>query len=261
MPVTVPYSVRNSGDPLVISADDGNGATGTYTMVFTGFTAPTFEDNFDTDASNWNAGSNGRMGTVENGNMVLKLNDGDTKDFNISTSNFSQAYGAFSARIKMPEANGIAHAAFWLSTFNNNPYIPAENVTDRIQYASQNGEIDVVEYYTTIANKSYSALHWNCWNNSFLQSVNVPAYTLSTISSEYHIYSTVWTKTAIYYYCDGDLTGIVTEGMSEDSSPMKLKLQLKIGNANSWYAKNSSNTGLPSTAMYTDWVKAYDFNN
>lgn len=228
--VTIPYSVRSSGKTVTVSMYNREhpNRTGSFTFDFdVQFTEqPTFLDNFDTlDASVWSdEWYDNRMPIeelyCEDGELVMYADHG-TKSIELSTTGtFNQAYGSFSARIKMP-SSGLSNVAFWLCTeegvtYLKNPQRPSQS----------GGEIDIVEYFPTWGDhKTSCTLHWNGWSDYHASEGSEPLVE-QTLRGEYHIYSCVWTSTAIYWYIDEDLIWTYTgEGVGPNAGPMQILLQ------------------------------------
>lgn len=266
--VTIPYSVRSSGEKVVITMynKDYPNRTGTYTFDFAvQFTAqPTFLDEFDSlDPSVWKDDWYDNMKTVdqlhcENGELIMTAAAGETtKGIELSTTNtFEQAYGCFSARIKMP-TSGLSCVAFWMCTrrgltYIKNPQRPTQS----------EGEIDIVEYYPTWGDHRTShTVHWYAWAAYHQGEGKEPRLNDKVLRGEYHVYSVVWTRSALYYYVDEDLTWKYTgDGVATDSDPMQLLIQhTNRQEDHSWGGKYDPNE-FPNESRW-DYVKVYGLVN
>jgi len=199
--LTIPYALRSSGEKLKVSMYDKEhpNRTGEFTFDFdVQFTdKPTFNDDFNTlDSNIWKDDFYPDRMPVEqlnceNGELVM-FADTDTKEIELSTTGtFNQSYGSFSARIKMPKS-GLSNVAFWLCTEAGVKYLK------NVQRPSESGgEIDVVEYFPTWGpNKTSCSVHWNGWSTYHSYVTEEPEVE-QTLSGEWHIYSCVWTSSAV----------------------------------------------------------------
>lgn len=271
----VPYNVRKEGK-LTITMKDKKypNRTGSYTFDFVRFTTdPTFSDDFNTlDLSIWEDDSfDFKKDTIkpietafcENGELVLRTTkedhiNGNNLKYEITTNgSFNQAYGCFSAKIKMP-TSGLTNVAFWLMsesgvTYIKNPQAPSQS----------GGELDIVEYFPIWGDYRLShALHWN-GQGKYLTSdgkeLNIPVQ-MGKIRGEYHVYSAVWTENAMYYYFDDMLTHTYTgEGVAKGSGPMRVILQhasYRDGQYNAWAKETANINDFPNESRW-DWIKVY----
>ena len=229
--VTVPYSVRSSGTPLTVTAYllKAPDISGTYTFNFQQFAeTPSFNENFDSDASYsaWNT-TDLAKGKIQNGKLIFSVKDENSPSYAISTK-YKQAYGCFTARIKMPE-RGTANSAFYMMTESNDYLI---NPLER--YNSW-GEIDIVEYFSTWDESYAGTLHWYLWKEGQYQSSGLENLKAQNIKDGWHDYSVVWTENALYFYYDKQLTRIYTgPGVGADCGPMNMILQLKYDKGDGW---------------------------
>lgn len=230
MRITVPYEVRKGGTLTLTVRDSRNGKTGSYTMSFIGFSEqPTFNDDFDAlDTDVWkqcrdNDGNLYKSGTVMDGKLVFTIEkEGEPRCLLTTEGSFSQAYGCFSAVMKMPKI-GSGNASFFM-TGNNYKHNP---LTAPGVWAGSHGEIDVVEYYPDWGDDYAGTVHWYLWNPEHYNSSGNEHIKVPGIKDGFHTYSVVWTETAIYWYYDKTLTRIYKgPGVTEGSGPMNLLLQL-----------------------------------
>lgn len=266
--LTIPWSVRSSGQSVTVTAHLKNEPVkaGSFTFEFQQFQeTPTFVDDFNTlDKDTWElfyTEKGSRWGEIEDGNLVFRIEkEGDTL-YEMQTKEFAQAYGCFSARIDMPKS-GQANAAFWMKTDDGVRYIKNPAMPN-----ASGGEIDIVEYFPTWGDQRLStALHYYAWHPNYIQSVGDDSIQVDgNIRDGYHVYSVVWTPTAIYWYFDDQLINSYTgEGVAEGSGPLNLLLQLnpeypefdEDGNQIEGWGGMYDGTGFPYE-MKTDWVKAW----
>lgn len=265
--VTIPYSVRSSGEKVKITMHnkDYPNRTGTYTFDFAiQFTAqPTFLEEFNSlDPAIWRDDWYENRKKLEdlrceNGELIMTAAAGEsTEGVELSTTNtFEQAYGCFSARIKMP-TSGLSCVAFWLCTrrgvtYIKNPQRPTQST----------GEIDIVEYYPTWGkHRTSSTVHWYGWS-TYHQGEGVEPRLEKVLPGEYHVYSVVWTRKAHYFYVDDELTWKYTgDGVAPDSGPMQLLIQHSNPQKdNDWGGKYDPNE-LPNESRW-DYVKVYGLVN
>lgn len=258
--VTIPYELRKPGKTVTIGVTlkSQPQKKGTYTFDFIKYTdTATFSDDFDTiDFDIWNVGSpsepNAKAGVVEDGKLVFKIDKEGQEPF-LLKSKFTQSYGCFSARIKMPK-QGKANCAFWLKTVGNGKYI--KNLAFP---PSSGGEIDIIEFFPNWKNRWSATLHWNCYKPEYLSSSGDEHMPGIGITDDYHIISAVWTKTGIYWYYDSELVRSYTEpeGLAKDSDPMEINVQLvpEYNDDKTWGGTYDPNA-FPYE-MRTDWVRAY----
>lgn len=272
--VVIPYSVRKSESVTVTMTDKQYpNRTGSYTFKFVSFTDdPTFFDDFNTiDLSIWSDDffnfKEDKIKPIEtafceDGELVLRTtkedHDGTKLGYHLTTSgSFDQAYGCFSARIKMP-TKGLTNVAFWLFSESGGRYIKNQQMPSQ-----SGGEIDIVEYFPIWGNYRLShALHWNGQGAYLTSAGREPTLSGITgkIQNEYHIYSAVWTENAIYYYFDDKLTYTYEgEGVAAGSDPMFLIVQhnsYRNGEYNAWAKQTADVNDFPNESRW-DWVKTY----
>lgn len=259
--LTIPYSVRKTGEKVTVTMynKDHKNRTGSFTFDFAvQYTdKPTFLDEFDTlDTTIWKDDwYEDRMPIeelyCEDGELVMYANE-NSKSIELSTTGtFNQAYGSFSARIKMPKG-GLSNIAFWLCTekgvtYLKNPQRPSQS----------GGEIDIVEYFPTWGDHRTSCtVHWNGWSN-YHQGVGEEPQVSQVLRNEYHIYSCVWTSTAIYFYLDEDLIWTYTgEGVGPNAGPMQLLLQHTNTKQDSSWGGKYDPAEFPNESRW-DYVKVY----
>ncbi len=260
--VTIPYSVRSSGKKVTVNMYNKKypNRTGSYTFDFAvQFTEqPTFLDEFNTlDASVWSDKWYNDHMTIEelyceDGELVMYANENSKSIELATTGTFNQAYGCFSARIKMPKS-GLSNVAFWLCTekgvvYLKNPQRPSQS----------GGEIDVVEYFPTWGDHTTTAsVHWNGWA-SFHQYTTEYIKVPQVLRNEYHVYSAVWTSTAIYFYLDEDLIRTYTgDGVGPNAGAMQLLIQHTNPKEDNfdWGGKYDP-ADFPNESRW-DYVKAY----
>jgi beta-glucanase (GH16 family) len=198
---------------------------------------------------------------VEGGNLVItaKLEPANTTDqcwygtclytsARLNTSNsFTQQYGRFEARIKVPAAQGM-WPAFWMLGNNiGNVGWPAC------------GEIDILESIDT-AMFAAGSLHASGYDAT-------AQYTLAgmaSFSGAFHTYGLEWSATAITFFVDdmmyethtpADATG--SGGQWPFDQPFFIILNLAVGGG--WPGDPDNTTMFPQV-MLVDWVRVYSKN-
>ena len=295
--VIVPYSVRQSGRDVVVTAELNDYVGGvqsneqgkckakdTYTLQFkTNFSEkPSFFDDFNTyDLTKWEEGWEYGLpgGRVEDSDLVLEIKREGVEHNGrrrwgaiVSTANsFTQAFGCFSARMKFPEYGTTprtCNCAFWLCSnvlhpetimYKRNPE------ADPKDYRCHAGEIDIVEYSPAFGDYTSASVHWNGWCKyhkfSGLGGISAPG-----IREGYHTLSLVWEPGALYWYYDGNLIRVYNgEGMQgvgeEPGAEMAVLLQTGVHrNADGAWKGTWIGQGRNEdypTQFRIDWVKVH----
>jgi beta-glucanase (GH16 family) len=146
-------------------------------------------------------------------------------------STFSQEYGYFEMRAKLPATTGM-WPAFWL--------LPANG--------SWPPEIDIME---NLGNPSVTSIASHSTTSG-----NVQAFEpVSATADGYHTYGLSWTATALTWYVDG--VEVYTEATPADMhQPMYMLVNLATGG----WAGNTSST-FTSASMEVDYVRAYQYTS
>ncbi len=269
--ITVPYGIRMSSKDLVVTATSKTDASlsATYTFNFQKYSSNSaFSDDFDGNSLNtdlWNVVNDGNI-SVSDGKLSLSPSSNNSK-VQLSTENkFSQTFGSFTARMKIPSSN-TGFTAFWLMNYGG--YYIDPNFPNNSE-----GEIDILEYLAS-DDVYMTSVHWNgyiaqdgrpanqvsvqeadyyCRSCRFVDNTNSDYYKiqdpryirkpgLNVKDGQYHDVSSVWTKDGIYWYLDGELIYIHTgEGVGQGDGSMFMFLDY---------------TGLASETLSVDSVKVY----
>lgn len=148
-------------------------------------------------------------------------------------ASFSQMYGLFEIRAKLPKGKGL-WPAFWLLP-ENRAWPP---------------EIDILEVLGDNTKKLYVSWHSNVGgkHTSDSKPIEVP-----DMSEDFHTYSVVWEKDALMWFFDD--VQIASRSTPEDFHlPMYMLINLAVGGV--WPGSPDKTTPFP--AKYTiDWVRAY----
>jgi beta-glucanase (GH16 family) len=158
---------------------------------------------------------------------------------------FSQAYGRFEARIRLPAGKGI-WPAFWLLGDNQAPW-------------PKRGEIDILE---TIGARDtmYSTLHGPDYSGSKAISAKYPLPSGESVDTDFHLYAVEWAPNDIKFFFDNHL---IVERTPADLSPgttwvydhpFYIILNLAVGGL--WPGDPDATTIFPQQ-MLVDYVRVY----
>jgi beta-glucanase (GH16 family) len=241
----------------------------------------TFEDTFDgtqVDASKWQFqlgtgqseglnqwGNNEQQSyqpenaVVENGLLTLYARQ-EIKDGMPYTSArlctrdlFSQCYGRFEARIRLPAGEGF-WPAFWL--------MPQDQAYGTW---AASGEIDIMEAKGRLPGITYHTIHFGgVWpeNTYLLESYVLPKET----GDGFHVYALEWTEKELRWYVDGVLAATQkrwnTKGYAYPApfdKPFYMLLNLAVG-GNFDQGRMPGSMGGPKEAqMEVDYVRVYQW--
>jgi beta-glucanase (GH16 family) len=202
-----------------------------------------------------------------NGNLVISAlsspshtcSDGNVNNYTsarLKTQTlFTQTYGRFEARIKLPYGAGI-WPAFWML---------GSNITT-VSWPSC-GEVDILENVPSLGESTIqSTIHMPSPTSS---STNISLGTKNTLASgetndgEYHIYGVIWSPGKVSFYVDDYTKPFVTYtavdaanagGKWVFNTPFFLILNTAVGG--SWPGSPDSTTVWPQN-MYVDYVRVY----
>ncbi len=152
---------------------------------------------------------------------------------------FSQAYGRFEARAKVPTTKGI-WPAFWL-------------VPRTVQWP-HGGEIDIMEHAGSKPTKIGTAYHYqtgagnHTYQNSRYQP-DPPVY----FAEDYHTYAVEWDPGQIKFFIDGVCHKTVTD-FYVSNEPMSFILNTAVGG---WYDGDPDETTVFPQTFHVDYVRAW----
>ena len=158
---------------------------------------------------------------------------------------FSQQYGRFEARIKLPRGQGI-WPAFWMLG-SNFPNVGWPNC----------GEIDIMEYLGNQVSTVHGSIHGPGYSGGNAVS---SSYTLSNtrFDTKFHVFAVEWTSSSIKYYVDDDLYQIITPGSASGTwvfdNDFFMILNVAVGG--NWPGAPNASTSFPQT-MLIDYVRVY----
>jgi beta-glucanase (GH16 family) len=152
-------------------------------------------------------------------------------------SSFSQQYGVFEIRTKIPPGKGL-WPAFWL--------LPANNAWPP--------EVDILEILGDNPKKLYVSWHSNTGgtHTSETKPIDVP-----DTSAQFHTYSVEWTKDAISWFFD-DIQVASKATPADFHQPMYMLANLAVGGG--WPGSPDASTRFP--AIYSiDWIRVFARKN
>jgi serralysin len=177
--------------------------------------------------------------SLQNGNLVIHAAQASTADVSalygyhytsgmLSTrDSFTQTYGYFSAKIKVPDGGGT-WPDFWLYS------------------VSGGAEIDVME--------SHGNNTWTATTHSFATGTEVSAAsTIYTpdLSSAYHVFSVLWTASSITWFLDGTAVRSVATP-ADMNGPMYMMIGLGLD--------STTTSSFAGANMDIAWVQAASLN-
>jgi beta-glucanase (GH16 family) len=165
---------------------------------------------------------------------------------------FSQAYGRFEARIKLPAGQGI-WPAFWML---------GDNIT--ADGWPKCGEIDIMENVGKEPGINHGSLHGPSSTNAtsdLTKTIALPAG--KRLSDDFHLYAVEWEPGVVRFYLDSNLYGTFTSaqwpagGTWVFDHPFFLILNVAVGG--DWPGSPDATTVFPQT-MLVDYVRVYKRN-
>jgi beta-glucanase (GH16 family) len=197
-----------------------------------------------------------------NGNLVIKAikenytgSDGVTRNYTsarlLTRGKFSQKYGRFEARIKLPFGQGI-WPAFWM--------LGAD--IDSVGWPTC-GEVDIMENVGREPSTNHGSMHGPGYSGG---SPLTGTYTLpngARFSDDFHVFALEWAPGTARFYVDGNLYETRTPADVAGSKwvfdhPFFILLNVAVGG--SFPGSPDSTTVLPQT-MLVDYVRVYSDSN
>jgi beta-glucanase (GH16 family) len=146
---------------------------------------------------------------------------------------FSQTYGRFEMRAKVPKGQGL-WPAFWL--------VP--------QSKAWPPEIDIFEILGHRTNTAYMANHWKSATGAHQQTSD--GYTGPDFSQAFHTFAVEWMPSEIIWYVDGVEQFRSSQGIPTE--PMYIIANLAVGG--NWPGYPDGTTPFPSY-LEIDYIRAY----
>ena len=198
----------------------------------------------------------------QGGNLIIKVlqekftgADGVTRDYTSARlktlGKFSQTYGRFEARIKIPKGQGI-WPAFWM-------------MGDDIGTVNwpKCGEIDIMENIGKEPTLVHGTIHGPGYSGDKGPTAPFALPDNARFADDFHIYAVEWEPKAIRFYVDDHLYSNRTPNdIPKDARwvydhPFFMLLNVAIGG--SWPGSPDATTQLPQT-MLVDYVRVYKRN-
>src|SRR5687767_8111457 len=166
----------------------------------------------------------------------------------LTKKKFTQTYGRFEARIKVPYGQGL-WPAFWM----------LGDDIDSVGWPGC-GEIDIMEYIGKRPSIAHGTLHGPGYSgaNGITASYALPSS--QKFSDNYHVFAVEWEPNVIRFYVDGRLYKTRTpEDLPQGKTwvfnhPFFLILNVAVGGA--WPGNPDATTVFPQR-MLVDYVRAY----
>ncbi|HSC45057.1 MAG TPA: glycoside hydrolase family 16 protein [Candidatus Acidoferrum sp.] len=197
---------------------------------------------------------------IHNGNLVITARkedftgaDGIPRNYTSARLKtqyrFSQAYGRFEARIKIPRGQGI-WPAFWL----------LGDDIDRVDWP-QCGEIDIMENIGREPTLNNGSLHASTFTGPTSDATKtIPLSDGRALADDFHIYAIEWEHDVVRFYLDDNnyATFLKSDwrpaGQWTFDHPFFILLNVAVGGA--WPGSPDSTTQFPQE-MLVDYVRVY----
>lgn len=198
--------------------------------------------------------------SVQNGNLIIKVlrekytgADGVTRDYTSARlktlGKFSQTYGRFEARIKIPRGQGIWPAFWMLGTDIDKPGWP------------HCGEIDIMENIGKEPTIVHGTIHGPGYSGGNGISAPYPLPLDQRFADDFHLFSVEWEPNVIRFYVDDHLYATRTPADLPKGTkwvydhPFFLLLNVAVGGG--WPGSPDASSVFPQT-MLVDYVRAYE---
>jgi beta-glucanase (GH16 family) len=196
---------------------------------------------------------------VHDGHLVItarqeKFTDPDRATWEYSSARiktqgkFSQSYGRFEARIKVPHGQGM-WPAFWMLGQNIN----------QADWPGC-GEIDIMEYVGKKPSTVYGTIHGSGYSGEGGLGSEYSLPNATRFADDFHIFGVEWERNAIRFYVDNHLyatrtrTDIPRGRKWAFDQPFFMLLNLAVGG--DWPGNPDVSTVFPQT-MLVDYVRVY----
>lgn len=197
---------------------------------------------------------------LENGNLVITATkedyagaDGVSRSFTSARINthgkFTQKYGRFEARIKLPQGQGM-WPAFWLLGDD-----------EKVSGWPKCGEIDIMELIGREMSNVYGTLHGPGYSGASSIGAKTTLPGEHKFSDDFHVFAVEWEPTAIRFYVDGHLYETRTPADVPAGTkwvfdhPFFIIVNLAVGG--DWPGNPDATTQFPQS-MLVDYVRVYE---
>jgi beta-glucanase (GH16 family) len=196
--------------------------------------------------------------SIQDGNLIITAaketytgSDGVSKDYTSArlktASHFSQKYGRFESRIKIPTGKGV-WPAFWML---------GDNI-DSVGWP-ECGEIDIMENIGSEPAKNHGSMHGPGYNGG---AALTAIYTLPSgnLSDDFHVFAMEWEPSAVRFYVDDHLYSTHTPndvpqgGKWVFDHPFFILLNVAVGGD---FPGNPDATTTFPAVMKVDYVRVY----
>lgn len=169
-----------------------------------------------------------------------------------SYDKWSQLYGYFEARIKVPYVRGL-WPAYWMMP-DRGP--AAGSQWQRRDTGNGAMEIDIMEILSEWGpGRNSVAVHWDGYGSNHKQWGTTQIYYGPT-SDGYHVFGLLWEPGKLVWYVDGKKTAeLINDRVS--NVPSYLKFNIQMGG---WATKNVDDANLPAT-MQVDYTRAWQLKS
>lgn len=287
--IIIPDHIRQTGETLIVSLHcfyDPD-YTATLTIKLRKYEL-TLEDNFETyNTDLWSPRNEGakvdmaftlpKDNYVRDGHLCLDFEKHDTptirngkecyySDAGVETKGkFSQTYGCFSTRMKVPSIPTGIFSAFWLmpeGKYREDYFFKRTDTGDDFHGCS---EIDIMEIFDHPAThgcahtEHYWEPNWNEEKQGKTKSSLGIDYTIPGYKDgDYQEYACVWNEYGLYYYVNGSLAKSNTNiAPVDDVKAAYILYTCYIGpKGGGAYWGEVEDKDLPQTTM-VDWLKVY----
>jgi hypothetical protein len=152
---------------------------------------------------------------------------------------FSQLYGYFEMRAKLPKGDGT-WPAFWMDDVTM-----LQESTHKVNQI----EVDVLEQYGLSTKAMHTTMHW--WRADGTHSAVYTTAYVHDMTDGFHNYGFLWTKTNIIWYFDG--VEVFRQPTPIELQSHKLYMMVNLALGGGWPINKTPN---PSD-MLVKWVRAY----
>ncbi len=194
------------------------------------------------------------------GNLVIEARkepttgpDGIARDYSsarlLTKGKFSQAYGKFEARLKLPRGQGI-WPAFWMMG----------DSLDKVGWPAA-GEIDIMEFLGHDTKTLYGTLHGPGYSGA--NGMQAKYVSPTELAGKFHTYAVEWSPDFIKWTIDGKVYGTKTP---EDAKAMRWAFDgpffmiLNVAVGGNWGGFPDATTEFPQR-MTIDYVRVYRDKN